>query len=226
MQMTGNVIQVCDFVAGNICEMQLYFQTRFRYYQNVCTVSYSFVWWDWNRWEREIDWMAMHSINLPLAFNAQEAIWQRVVTYDFREAFPGVLNHENMPDFLQVYLKMGFTQQELDVHFGGPAFLAWWDISYGCALCMYLYRMCLSFNNPPRSRMGNMRGWGGPLSANWHSQQILLQHRILKRMRELGMIPVLPAFAGHVPAAIKRLYPNVKVSRLGDWGHFNTTYCW
>jgi alpha-N-acetylglucosaminidase len=51
---------------------------RFRYYQNVCTVSYSFVWWDWARWEREIDWMALHAINLPLSFNAQEAIWQRV----------------------------------------------------------------------------------------------------------------------------------------------------
>ena len=51
---------------------------RFRYYQNVCTVSYSFVWWDWPRWEQEIDWMAMNGINLPLAFNGAEAIWQRV----------------------------------------------------------------------------------------------------------------------------------------------------
>jgi len=41
-------------------------------------VSYSFVWWNWARWEQEIDWMAMHGTNLPLAFTAQEAIWQRV----------------------------------------------------------------------------------------------------------------------------------------------------
>ncbi len=74
---------------------------RFRYYQNVCTVSYTFVWWDWARWEQEIDWMAMHGINMPLAFNAQETIWQKV------------------------YLKMGLTQEELDAHFAGPAFLAW-----------------------------------------------------------------------------------------------------
>lgn len=51
---------------------------RFRYYQHVCTVSYSFVWWNWTRWERELDWMAMNGINLPLAFNGQEAIWQKV----------------------------------------------------------------------------------------------------------------------------------------------------
>lgn len=68
----------------------------------MCTVSYSFVWWNWTRWEREIDWMAMNGINLPLAFNGQEAIWQRL------------------------YLRMGLTQQELDQHFGGPAFLAWY----------------------------------------------------------------------------------------------------
>lgn len=36
------------------------------------------VWWDWERWEKEIDWMALQGINLPLAFTGQEAIWQKV----------------------------------------------------------------------------------------------------------------------------------------------------
>ena len=45
-----------------------------RYYENVCTVSYSFVWWQWPRWQREIDWMAMNGINLPLAFKGQEIV--------------------------------------------------------------------------------------------------------------------------------------------------------
>ena len=79
----------------------LCFSVRFRYYQNVCTFSYSSVWWNWTRWQREIDWMALNGINLPLAFTGQEAIWQRV------------------------YHKIGLTQQELDTFFGGPAFLAW-----------------------------------------------------------------------------------------------------
>jgi alpha-N-acetylglucosaminidase len=38
----------------------------------------SYVWWDWARWEKEIDWMALHGINLPLAFTGQETIWQKV----------------------------------------------------------------------------------------------------------------------------------------------------
>ncbi|XP_055006392.1 alpha-N-acetylglucosaminidase [Boleophthalmus pectinirostris] len=74
---------------------------RFRYYQNVCTVSYSFVWWDWPRWEREIDWMALNGINLPLAFTGQEALWQ------------------------EVYRSLGLNQTEIEEFFSGPAFLAW-----------------------------------------------------------------------------------------------------
>lgn len=38
----------------------------------------TFAWWDWERWEKEIDWMALQGINLPLAFTGQEAIWQKV----------------------------------------------------------------------------------------------------------------------------------------------------
>ncbi|XP_072019310.1 alpha-N-acetylglucosaminidase-like isoform X1 [Amphiura filiformis] len=149
---------------------------RFRYYQNVCTVSYTFAFWDWSRWEQEIDWMAMNGINMPLAFNAQETIWQKV------------------------YLKLGFTQDELNAHFAGPAFLAW-------------------------GRMGNMRGWGGPQPDSWYTGQLALQHQILTRMRAFGMIPVLPAFAGHVPTGITRIFPNANITRLSDWGKFDDQYC-
>lgn len=53
--------------------------------------------------------------------------------------------------------------------------------------------------------MGNMRGWGGPITQTWLNDQLILQHKILDRMRALGMIPVLPGFAGHVPEALSRL---------------------
>jgi len=38
----------------------------------------SYVWWDWERWEKEVDWMALQGVNLPLAFTGQETIWQKV----------------------------------------------------------------------------------------------------------------------------------------------------
>ncbi|XP_034050291.1 alpha-N-acetylglucosaminidase-like [Thalassophryne amazonica] len=145
---------------------------RFRYYQNVCTYSYSFVWWDWPRWEREIDWMALNGINLPLAFTGQEALWQ------------------------EVYRALGLNQSEIEDFFAGPAFLAW-------------------------NRMGNMFRFGGPLPQSWHVNQLLLQFKILKRMRSFGMIPVLPAFSGNIPEGILRLFPEAKVTRLGPWANFN-----
>jgi len=46
-------------------------------------VEDSFAWWDWERWEKEIDWMALQGVNLPLAFTGQEAIWQKVFQVAF-----------------------------------------------------------------------------------------------------------------------------------------------
>ena len=70
--------------------------------------------------------------------------------------------------------------------------------------------------------MGNLYGWGGPLPPSWHTFTIDLQHQILKRMRNLGMTPVLPAFAGHIPKALVTLYPNITYTET-KWNHFGPT---
>lgn len=51
---------------------------RYRYDLNYCTFSYSLPFWDWDRWQREIDWMALNGINAPLSITGQEAVWQTV----------------------------------------------------------------------------------------------------------------------------------------------------
>jgi alpha-N-acetylglucosaminidase len=33
-----------------------------RYYMNTCTFGYSTTFWDWARWEREIDWYCLSSL--------------------------------------------------------------------------------------------------------------------------------------------------------------------
>ncbi|XP_010287887.1 PREDICTED: alpha-N-acetylglucosaminidase, partial [Phaethon lepturus] len=53
---------------------------------------------------------------------------------------------------------------------------------------------------------------------------LYLQYRIVERMRSLGMITVLPAFAGHVPQGVLRVFPRVNATRLGGWSHFDCTY--
>ena len=49
-----------------------------RYHQNVCTPGYTFAFWQWPQWEAHIDWMALNGVNIPLAFTAQEAVWNTV----------------------------------------------------------------------------------------------------------------------------------------------------
>ncbi|XP_068623023.1 alpha-N-acetylglucosaminidase [Battus philenor] len=148
---------------------------RLRYYQNVCTASYSFVWWNYDNWKAHLEWMALNGINLALTPVAQEAVWDRI------------------------YRKLGMTDEEINDHFTGPAFLSW-------------------------MRMGNLHGWGGPLPRSWHDRQQLIQE-IVFSMFELGMIPVLPAFNGHVPKAFLRLYPNVSFYEVERWNKFGPDYC-
>ena len=47
-----------------------------RFYLNTCTYGYTTPWWGWPRWESEIDWMAAHGIDMPLALEGQEFVWR------------------------------------------------------------------------------------------------------------------------------------------------------
>lgn len=61
-------------------------QGKYRVYMNYCTVSYSAAWWDWKRWEREIDFMAMNGINMPLFTVGLEAVWYNTLQkYGFND---------------------------------------------------------------------------------------------------------------------------------------------
>ena len=73
----------------------------FRQHFNVVTFGYTTAFWDWKRWEYEIDWMAFHGVNMPLAMTGQEKIWE------------------------QVWKSYGLTDHDLNDFFTGPAFLAW-----------------------------------------------------------------------------------------------------
>ncbi|MFT3902707.1 MAG: alpha-N-acetylglucosaminidase [Niabella sp.] len=85
-------------VAGKVVKETPY---DYRYYLNYCTFNYSMSWWDWERWEKEIDFMALNGINFPLAVTGQNSVWQRV------------------------YQKLGFSPDELKDFFSGPAYFNW-----------------------------------------------------------------------------------------------------
>ena len=143
---------------------------KLRYDFNYCTFSYSMAFWDWQRWEQEIDWMALHGVNLPLAIVGEECVWRKML------------------------LRLGYSEEEVGKFIAGPAFLAWWE-------------------------MNNLEGWGGPLPLSWYDRQEKLQKQILKRMKELGMHPVLPGYCGMVPHDAKERL-GLNVAEAGLWNGF------
>jgi alpha-N-acetylglucosaminidase len=140
---------------------------KHRYYLNYCTHSYSMAFWDWERWQQEIDWMVLHGINLPLTITGTSCVWRNVLT------------------------RLGYSTDEVNNFVAGPAFQAWW-------------------------LMNNLEAWGGPNTANWYEQQEKLQKKILKRMREFGIEPVLPGYSGMVPNNTKEKL-GLDVSEPGLW---------
>ena len=76
----------------------------------------------------------------------------------------------------------------------------------------------------PFHRMSLLDRWGGPLPHSWIEHEQELQKKILAREREFGITPVLQAFSGHVPEELKEIYPDAKISKLGDWVGFDEQY--
>lgn len=74
---------------------------KHRVYFNYCTLNYTCSWWDWERWEREIDIMAMNGINMPLGVIGLEAVWYHTL------------------------LKFGFSDLEARNYLVPPTHFAW-----------------------------------------------------------------------------------------------------
>ena len=77
----------------------------YRYYLNYCTFSYSMAFWTWERWQQEIDWMALHGINMPLVLVGLETVWRDVLT------------------------EMGYSKSEINEFVAGPGFMAWFAMN-------------------------------------------------------------------------------------------------
>ena len=71
------------------------------FYMNYCTFSYTTAFWDWERWEHEIDLMALNGITMPMAMVGAEAVWRNTL------------------------LKFGYSDPEIKDFLCGPAYFGW-----------------------------------------------------------------------------------------------------
>ena len=145
----------------------------YRYYLNTCTFGYSMTSWTWKRWQQEIDWMALHGINMPLQLVGMEEVWRKFLTMEEGGK-----------------RKYGYTDAEAKAFVAGPAFIAWWAMNnlegWGGTAA-------------GTKSGGTWEGAGGVQDDAWYERQKNLAKQITDRQRELGMQPVLPGWSGMVP---------------------------
>lgn len=72
-----------------------------RYHFNTVTFGYTTAFWDFEKWELLLDWLALRGVNLPLAWNGYEAI------------------------LIDVFHEFGLSDEEIFDFLSGPAFLPW-----------------------------------------------------------------------------------------------------
>ena len=73
----------------------------YRYHFNTVTFGYTTAFWNFEKWELLLDWLALKGVNLPLAWVGYEAI------------------------FLDVFRGVGLSDAEIFDFLAGPAFLPW-----------------------------------------------------------------------------------------------------
>ncbi|MBN2651701.1 MAG: alpha-N-acetylglucosaminidase [Spirochaetales bacterium] len=69
---------------------------------NYCTFSYTMAFWDWDRWERELDLLALYGVNQPLMVVGLEKVWQNTLR------------------------KLGFDEADIQAFIPSSAYKAWW----------------------------------------------------------------------------------------------------
>ena len=73
----------------------------YRYFMNYCTFSYTFLFSDWNDYERLIDWMALSGVNLALNIVGHEIVERDMLS------------------------ELGYSEEEILKYLAGPAYLPW-----------------------------------------------------------------------------------------------------
>jgi alpha-N-acetylglucosaminidase len=142
-----------------------------RYALNENVDGYTAPYWDWPRWQREIDVLALSGINAVLVERGTDTVLYRT--------FRGI----------------GYSDSDIRRWLAQPAHQNW-------------------------QLMGNLCCFGGPVSSTLLQRRLISAQRIVARLRELGITPVLPGFYGMVPGDFQRRFPGTHVVPQGEWGGF------
>ena len=94
----------------------------YRYYLNFCTHSYTMSFWGWDRWQQEIDWMALHGINLPLIIQGMECVWRELLINGY-----GYTSLDQVNEFVTGGAYYGWFFMNNMTQWGGPQPESWYE---------------------------------------------------------------------------------------------------
>ena len=77
---------------------------RYRFAYNYCTLSYTMGFWGWQRWEREIDFLALNGYTHALVTAGVEKVWQKTLR------------------------DLNYPEDEIKKFIPNPGFAAWWNM--------------------------------------------------------------------------------------------------
>ncbi|MFF7656151.1 alpha-N-acetylglucosaminidase TIM-barrel domain-containing protein [Streptomyces sp. NPDC007983] len=97
--------------------------------------------------------------------------------------------------YYDTFRDFGYSDAELRAWIPAPSHQPWWLLQ-------------------------NMSGFGGPVSKRLIDQRAALAAKIINRVRELGMTPVLPGYYGTVPDDFLAKNPSASLVAQGTWGAF------
>ncbi len=143
----------------------------YRYALNQNIDGYSAPYWNWARWEREIDVLALSGINAMIVERGMDTVLYKT----FRD--------------------VGYSDPEIRGWITQPAHQNW-------------------------QLMGNLCCFDGPISGRLLARRAASAQRIIGRLRELGITPVLPGYYGIVPRDFASRFPSAHVIEQGEWAGF------
>ena len=143
----------------------------YRYALNENVDGYTAAYWDFARWEREIDVLALSGINAVLIERGADLVLYRT----FRD--------------------LGYSDREIRAWITQPAHQNW-------------------------QLMGNLCCFNGPISMQLLQKRAASAQRIIARLRDLGITPVLPGFYGIVPSDFRARFPHAHIVAQGEWAGF------
>lgn len=122
-----------------------------------------------------------------------ETQWQNELDYLALNGFNAILDVTGAEEVYRRFLnELGYSNDEAKDWLVGPSYYGW-------------------------QYMANMENVNGPIPDSWFADRTQLARENQRKMRALGMTPVLQGYSGMVPNSIQSKDPNAQIIAQGSW---------